>query len=124
MSHRILVVDDEVKICEILDAFLTDNGFEVFTAQNAEDAFSVLDNEKLDLLILDKNLKGSGDEGIYRDIRARGINIPIIAVTSSRKMSVCEEDIETPQFADFLFKPVDLNDLLKSVNKVLGVTAK
>jgi len=123
MTYNIFVVDDEAKICEIMTDFLTDNGFNVQSAQNAEDALKILDTEKFDLLILDKNIAGTDGMVIFRYIRKKGIDIPVIAVTSSRRISE-EEEEEESGFADLLFKPVDLNELLESVNKALGISVE
>ncbi len=120
MSPKILVVDDEKEICEIVGLFLTKKGFEVITACSGEECLGLLCGGKVDLLILDKKMPGISGEEVFAEMVKRGINIPVIIMTGSRRMPGYEEYDGEQGYADVLFKPVDLNDLLASVKKVLA----
>lgn len=53
MSHNVLVVDDEPKLCDLLSSALTQNDVHVFTAGNGLQALAILEQEDIDLVISD-----------------------------------------------------------------------
>lgn len=68
---RILIADDEQDMLRILSAYFKKEGYEVFTAENGEEALDVFYREKVDLAILDWMMpKQSGIE-VCREIKAR-----------------------------------------------------
>lgn len=122
MVYKILIVDDEERICEILEVFLTKKGFDVLTVSRGEQALELFDKkEKIDLLILDKKMPGIGGVGVFFEVQKRRLNIPAIILTGSRRMAGYEDEAEKMGYAELLFKPVDLEDLLKKIKKVLGI---
>ena len=54
MTHNVLVVDDEPKLCDLLASALNQNGITVFTAGNGLHALKVLETEDIDLVIRDR----------------------------------------------------------------------
>ncbi|MFH1878257.1 MAG: response regulator [Candidatus Omnitrophota bacterium] len=120
MAKRILVVDDETEICDIIKIFLTKKGFEVLAVQCGEDAMALLAKETVDLLILDKKMPGIGGLGVFWELKKVGRHIPAIIMTGSRRMPGYEEDYQKMGYADLLYKPVSLDELLESINKVIG----
>ena len=66
---KILAVDDEPKILEVLEAFLESKGFRVFRACSGREAFEVLARENISLVILDLMLPDMPGEEICRAIR-------------------------------------------------------
>ena len=51
---KILIVDDEKMICEFVEAYLKREGYETILSHNGRDAINKIDNNKLDLIILDR----------------------------------------------------------------------
>ncbi len=121
---RVLVIDDEKEICEIVRLFLTPKGFEVLTAISGDEGLGLLEKEKVDLIILDKKMYGMSGEEVYGEIRKRGINVPVIIMTGSRRLPGYEDSDAKQGYADILFKPVDLDDLVTSVEKALANNKK
>ncbi|MCX7614560.1 MAG: response regulator, partial [Clostridiales bacterium] len=74
---RILIVDDEPKIVDVLESYLKREGFVLFSAFSGREAYEKFEKEKPDLLILDWMLPDTTGEEICRTIRKKS-NIPII----------------------------------------------
>ena len=81
---KVLVVDDEVEICRLLQAFLTKKGFEVSTATGGQQALEELKKEKdIDLLILDIMMPTMTGPEVLRQMEKESLNIPVIVLTGS-----------------------------------------
>lgn len=76
-GERILVVDDEVEIGELLDLYLTKEGYEVATALDGRQAMDIVTNEKIDLIILDVLLPGLDGIEVCTEIR-KITDVPIV----------------------------------------------
>ncbi len=81
MTEKILVVDDEKPIVEILKYNLEKEGFHVITAFDGEAALSMVHNEKPDLIVLDIMLPIKDGFSVCREIRS-GCDIPIVMLTA------------------------------------------
>lgn len=80
MKHKILVVDDEVMMTELLSDHLGDEGYEVLTAACAAEALRLLPQNP-DLIILDINMPGTDGLDFCRNIREH-VACPILFVTA------------------------------------------
>ena len=108
MKHKILVVDDEVMILELLSDHLGDEGYEVYTANSADLALKLLPKNP-DLIILDINMPGMDGLELCRNIREH-ISCPILFVTAR----ITEQDkINGLQYGgdDYITKPFSLKEL-------------
>lgn len=81
MNETILIVDDEVKITEILKAYLEKAGYMTRTAFTGKDAIEIVEKEHPDFMILDLMLPDISDEEVCRTLRKTS-NIPIIMLTA------------------------------------------
>lgn len=83
MSKRILVVDDESTITELIEVLLSGEGYEVATASNGTDGLEKVDSVNPDLIITDISMPDmEGVEFISR-LRKRSISTPIIAMSGN-----------------------------------------
>ena len=84
MSQRILVVDDEKPLRELLRHKLSGVGFEVITAKNAKEFEAFAMSEKPDLIILDIWLKNRMGPDVYHELLGSGLDneIPVIFITA------------------------------------------
>lgn len=80
-AKKILVVDDEEKILEVIKAFLESKGYIIHLAENAEQAYEIFDNESISLIILDLMLPKISGEQICKTIRKKS-RVPIIMLTA------------------------------------------
>lgn len=123
-NHRILVVDDEQDLCEILKFNLETEGYEVDTANSAEEAI-VLDIPSYDLLLLDVMMGEMSGFAMAKKLKAdeRTSKVPIIFLTARDT----ENDTVTGfnlGADDYISKPFSLREMMVRVRAVLRRTAK
>ena len=78
---HILVVDDDIKIKELIKQFLTEKGFIVSTASNAEEAKQKIEFFDFNLIVLDVMMPGQDGYDLTKEIKKK-MNIPIILLTA------------------------------------------
>lgn len=123
MPKRILVVDDEASILELIEYNLTAKGYDVDSSTNGEDAFNRILMEKFDLVLLDQMLpKISGIE-ILKKVRAEGNATPVIFLTA---VDAEENKIEglISGADDYITKPFSVKELLARIEVVLRRTSE
>src|SRR5689334_20274727 len=81
MSNNILVVDDEQAIADLIDVYLTNEGFTVYKFYNGQDAFRCVESEQLELAILDVMLPDMDGFTLCQKIR-KNHNFPVIMLTA------------------------------------------
>jgi len=79
--RKILVVDDEPKVCDLVKAYLEKDGFEVILSGNGKDAVGKARVLKPDLIVLDLNLPGMDGIEVFRTVRTFS-DIPVIMLTA------------------------------------------
>ena len=115
--QKILVVDDEPDICEILTYNLTNDGYEVECASSAEEAFGKLTSEH-SLILLDVMMKGMSGYQMAETLRSNGNRIPIIFLTAKD----AENDMLTGFSVggdDYISKPFSLKEVSARVKALL-----
>lgn len=108
MKHKILVVDDEAMITELLSDHLGDEGYVVYVANCADDALKLLPKEP-DLIMLDINMPGIDGLELCKNIRDH-VSCPILFLTAR----ITEQDkINGLQYGgdDYITKPFSLKEL-------------
>ncbi len=121
MQQRILVVDDDRSICEILAFNLKNDGFEVICAHSAEEALP-LTTSPFDLILLDVMMGGMSGYQMAESLRRNNINIPVIFLTAKDS----ENDMLTGFAAggdDYISKPFSIKEVLARIKAVLRRTA-
>lgn len=123
-NYRILVVDDEEDLCEILKFNLETEGYKVVTANSAEEALT-LDVGSFDLLLLDVMMGGMSGFAMARKLKADDstANIPIIFLTA--------RDTENDTLTgfnlgadDYISKPFSIREVLVRIRAVLRRSAE
>lgn len=120
-SKNILVVDDEPKITDVISSFLTNKGFNVFTAENGKQALNIFKQEDIMLIILDLMMPEMTGEEVCKNIRAKS-SVPIIMLTAKAS----EDDILDGLWLgadDYITKPFSLKELHARVEAVLRRTS-
>lgn len=120
MSKKILLVEDESDISRPLAFRLRKKGFEVFIAEDGEEALRLAFLEKPDLVILDLMLPKLPGEEVCKRIRADQTigQVPIIMLTA--KASEIDHIVGKTAGANmYMTKPFEANDLLKTIDNYL-----
>lgn len=81
-AKKILMVDDDLRMRELLQRYLGEQGFTVKTVSDAAEMDQVLAHEHVDLLVLDLMLPGEDGLAICRRLRANGSTIPVVMLTA------------------------------------------
>jgi len=116
--QRVLVVDDEEKILEALEAYLENSGYQVFKAANGEKALQLFARVNPDLVILDVMLPDLSGEEICKQIRKHGSRAPVIMLTAR-----VDEDFKVQCLDygadDYVTKPFSPKELMGRVRAIL-----
>lgn len=117
---RILIVDDDSNILEVLDARLTASGFYVFKAGDAQTAKEILNREHVDLLISDMKMPVTSGMDLFLDIQKKLPNLPVIFLTAYGTIPDAVHAIKHGA-VDYISKPFDGRELIKKIRQVLEV---
>lgn len=117
---RILIVDDDSNILEVLDARLTASGFYVFKAGDAQTAKEILNREHVDLLISDMKMPVTSGMDLFLEIQKKLPNLPVIFLTAYGTIPDAVHAIKHGA-VDYISKPFDGRELIKKIRQVLEV---
>lgn len=118
LPRKLLVVDDDPRLRDLLRRYLSEQGFVVHTAEDGKEMTESIQRENFDLYILDLMLPGEDGLSICRRIRGSGDMTPLIMLTAK------SEDIDRilgleMGADDYLTKPFNPRELLARINAVL-----
>jgi DNA-binding response OmpR family regulator len=116
-GKRILAVDDDPSIREMVRDYLTDNDFEVQLASNGDEMNHILETQGADLVILDVKLPGEDGFGLARALRVKS-PVPIIMLTAQKDEVDRVVGLELGA-DDYLTKPFSPRELLARIRAVL-----
>jgi two-component system response regulator PilR (NtrC family) len=117
-TMRVMIVDDEEVLRDVLEVVLRREGFDVVLAASGEEALSLLDTEDVDLIILDVMLPGISGIDTLRAIRISNPALPVVVITA---FSSIDGAIEAMKFGAFHYipKPFKNEEVVLTVNKAL-----
>ncbi len=116
-NEKILIVDDDKNICELLRLYLQKEGYTTVIANDGEAAVSCYDSEKPDLILLDVMMPKMDGWETCRKIRAKG-TVPIIMLTA--KGEVFDKVLGLELGADdYMVKPFDAKEVVARIKAVL-----
>jgi two-component system OmpR family response regulator len=117
-SRRVLVVDDEANIRDLIEVALRFHGFTTVTAATGEDALRTARRERPDLVLLDVMLPGMDGFEVCRRLRADGDQVPVIFLTARDTPSDTVTGL-TLGGDDYVTKPFSIEALIARVRAVL-----
>lgn len=119
-GKKILVVDDEPEVRQLMEHFLTERGYEVRVTENGRLGLAALDTFTPDVVLLDMHMPEMDGLETLKRLAARSPSLPVIMITVN-------EDIETTArllqlgAADYVPKPFNLEYLEQTINIQLSV---
>lgn len=117
-NPRILWADDEIDLLKPHLMFLRSRGYDVTTATGGHDVLELIEQQPFDLIILDENMPGlTGLETLTR-IKQRLPHTPVVMITKSEEENIMNQAIGN-KIADYLIKPVNPNQILLSLKRLL-----
>lgn len=117
MGHKVLMVDDERKILDVVASFLESEGFTVYKAAEGNQALTLISDCRPDLVLLDWMLPGKSGIDLCREIRELG-NLPVIMLTA--RVDEGDKVLGLDMGADdYITKPFGLQELAARIRSVL-----
>jgi two-component system OmpR family response regulator len=120
---KVLVVDDEPNIRDLLSASLRFQGHQVLTAANGNEAINKIVDSQPDIVLLDVMLPDISGFGVTKKIRSLGIEVPILFLTA-------RDDTEdkvtglTVGGDDYVTKPFSLDEIIARISAIMRRTGK
>src|SRR5688572_27953129 len=121
-GNRILVVDDEARVREVVAGYLAREGYRVQTAPEGESARRYLNEFQPDLVVLDVMLPGVSGFDLLQEIRQRG-DLPVILLTARAEEVDRVSGLEMGA-DDYVVKPFSPRELVARVRSVMRRSAK
>ena len=117
--HVILVVDDEPNYLVVLSELLRDEGFEVFTAPDGDDALKIVKEVDLDMVISDMQMPGMDGMALLGEIKKLDDDLPVLIITAYAEVDKAVKAMQAGAFS-YLSKPFSNDELIVSINKAVS----
>jgi len=114
MTGRVLVVDDDCDVVEILREFLSAKGYEVLTANDGAEALRKVKEERPHLILLDIQMPRMDGLEVLRQLRQINQEVGVIMITGVNEQEIARKAMELGAF-DYIVKPLDLPYLQQSL---------
>jgi DNA-binding NtrC family response regulator len=118
MTRRVLVVDDDPAMCELLDLDLRDRAFSSLIRGSADAALAALDEAEVDVVLTDLNLRGSSGIDLCRRVAERHPDIPVVVLTGFGSIESAVDAIRAGAY-DYLTKPIDAEALTLALERAI-----
>jgi CheY-like chemotaxis protein len=115
-DSRVLVVDDDPDLVQLISGMLEILGYPVVTAANGAEALDAVDRERPALVVLDARMPILDGKGFSNTLKDKGVKIPILVITGAPDARRWAQDIGAD---GYLAKPFELTDLLEAVQRLV-----
>ncbi|MBI3872555.1 MAG: sigma-54-dependent Fis family transcriptional regulator [candidate division Zixibacteria bacterium] len=122
MSQRILVVDDEHSLCEMMRIMLGKEGYEVDTEQDGRNALLRLTDKSYDLVIADLKMPQMSGLELLNQARQSQADLPVIVMTAFASVETAIEALKNGA-ADYVTKPFQIEQIKLAIRKTLETSA-
>ena len=116
---RILVVDDELNVAQVLAEHLTEQGYEVATAHGGIEALAKIDLEKPQVILLDVRMPGMDGIEVLRRIRSFDTQVGILMISANDDVELAKQTLAMGAF-DYTLKPIDFAYLSRAVDTMMA----
>ena len=118
MKGRVLVVDDDRSMCDLVEAALRKSNFETLSRPNALDALDALASDDVDAVVTDLNMKGMNGLELCERIVANRRDTPVIVITAFGSLESAVAAIRVGAY-DFITKPLEVTALTLAVERAV-----
>jgi two-component system response regulator AtoC len=118
VERRILIIDDDRSMCDVLDAELKRRGFEVTTTTVPENALHRLSEGDFDLVLTDINMHGMSGVDLCQKIVQSREDLPVVVMTAYGSMESAIAAIRAGAY-DFVTKPFEMDDIALTIERAL-----
>jgi signal transduction histidine kinase/DNA-binding response OmpR family regulator len=117
-AARILVIDDEERMCDSLKALLTTVGYEVETAIDGDEALEIILSKEFDVILSDIKLPGKDGLELLREAKHKDPSSVVILMTAYASLESAVSAVSEGAY-DYLLKPIDFSQLKLAVNRAI-----
>lgn len=117
VKNKVLIVDDEKNIRLLLNEELTDEGYDVITAENGASALKMIAEEKPDIVTLDIKMPGEDGLSILRKIREIEYDLPVIICSA---YSIYKSDFSAVAADHYVVKSSNFEELKTKIKEILS----
>jgi len=117
---KILIVEDDVAFCQMLETFLKKKGFEVSVSHTGNDALSKIKNEEFKIILTDVRLPDKDGNEILKNVKENHSASKVILMTGYAEVNLAVNAIKMGAF-DYISKPVNPEQLLQIIEKALNI---
>ena len=118
MKPKILVVDDDTSLRKMLEAVLTDDGYNIKEADDGQHAIEAVEEQFYDLILMDIRMARMGGIEALKKIKKLSPGIPVILMTAYASVETAREALKSGAF-DYLTKPLDIDELKLIIHRAL-----
>ena len=119
MNGRVLVVDDDRAMCEVLEESLGRRGFAVTSRGSVAEGTALLATEDFDVVVADLRMQGSGGLELCQYVVANRPDLPVVVVTAFGSMEAAVGAIRAGAY-DFVTKPFEIDDIALTLERAIG----
>jgi CheY-like chemotaxis protein/tetratricopeptide (TPR) repeat protein len=121
---RVLVIDDDVQTCQVIESILRDRGVQVIFAHDGREGLDLFQNASPDLVICDLFLPGVMGYDVAATIKASGSRIPVVAMSGICRSPQDAQELGIPVYGDdFVSKPIDVDSFQEKVLRLIAAGA-
>ena len=117
-SGRILIIDDDVELLELLERILREYGYEILITSEPEEGLRILEEERIDLILLDIMLPEIDGFSLYKKIREFDFQEPVIFLSGKKNVEDKVKGLELGA-DDYITKPFEIEELKVRIENVL-----
>jgi len=121
MPHKILLVDDEPRLADVLGVALEELGYGVILAASGPEALRILEHEAVDLLLTDLRMPEMSGHQLMLEAKAKRPNLPVVIMTAYSSVKDAVQVIKDGAF-DYVGKPFEIDDLEKTLVNALRLS--
>jgi DNA-binding NtrC family response regulator len=119
MAGKILIVDDEVDLLELLELILAEKThYQILTTNNPLEVSALLKEQPIDLLITDLRMPAMGGIELIREVKKSYPDMPVIVITAYGSSQSAEESIAAGAY-DYITKPFRKDQIIITINRAM-----
>lgn len=122
MKQRILVVDDEPQIREMLSEYLTNHGFDTATAGDSTATLHIVGQSQFDVVVLDIGLADEDGLKLLEKLKAAHPDLPVIMLTGMGFVEDLLTEAQQKGADGYVSKVLPLDELLTAIQRILKTT--
>ncbi len=118
MERRILIIDDDRSMCEVLEVELRRRDYDVTSVNSPQDAIALFERDDFGVVVTDVNMSGMTGVELCKLLIARREDMPVIVVTAFANVETAIAAIRAGAY-DFVTKPFDMDELALTIERAL-----